>query len=72
MKLDIQALSRALIKNMTKIAENANSLEGKDIGKTIESAVDKLLDDYKKEGGDLDENGDEIDLENVVIIKENE
>lgn len=72
MKLDIHALSRALIKNMTQIAENATSNQNKDVNKTIERAVDKFLDDYKKDAGHIDEDGKEIDLENVVIIKENE
>jgi len=69
MKLDIQALSRALIKNMTTIAKNAQSNQGKDISKSAEKAVDKFLDDYKEERG---EDLDDIDLENVNITKENE
>jgi hypothetical protein len=69
MKLDIQALSRALIKNMTAIAKNAKSNQGKDINKSTEKAINKFLDDYKKEKG---EDLDDIDLENVNITKENE
>ena len=69
MKLDIQALSRALIKNMTTIAKNAQSNQGKDISKSANKAIDKFLDDYKEERG---EDLDDIDLENVNITKENE
>lgn len=69
MKLDIQALSRALIKNMTTIAKNAQSNKNQDINKLTKDAVDKFLDDYEKE---RDPDLDGIDLENVDITKENE
>ena len=65
MKLNIRALSNAVVRRMTTIAKNPEVLKKGTIGEHVDLHVDKLLNDYQKEVGESKE-------EPVKIIKENE
>jgi len=65
MKLNIRALSNAVIKRMTTIAKNPEALKHGTVGDHVDSHMDQLLDDYQKSVG-------ENKKEPVKIIKENE
>ena len=67
--IDIKALNKALVKSMISIAKNAKKYQGANIQKKIDEAVDDINEQYKKEAGPMD---NDIDLENITIIKENE
>jgi len=70
--INIKALTNALVKNMLKIADDAQNLKRGNHDAAIDSAVKQLKEDYKKNDpiGDIDMNN--IDLSKVTIIKENE
>ena len=67
MKLDIQALSRALVKSMTTIARTPDLYRDHNIQNAADLEVDKMLKDYVKEVGEEPAHDND-----VKITKENE
>jgi hypothetical protein len=75
-RLNIKALQKALIKNMFDIAKNPKKYRDADPKESTDAAMKKLQEDYEKfdNGKHVPTTGgmEDIDLENVTIIKENQ
>ena len=69
---DLKTLQNVIVKNMLRIADNAQNLKSGDADKAIEDAVKQLQEDYKKENPLHDIDMDDIDWSKVKVIKENE
>ena len=66
MKLNIQALSRALVRSMTTIAKTPDRYKDRNIEEAVDLEVEKMLKSYTKDAGDLDR------PEDIEATKENE
>jgi hypothetical protein len=66
MRLNIRALSKALIKSMTTIAKTPDRYKDVNVGKAVDEEVDKMLKNYTKNVGE------DSNLKNEKATKENE
>lgn len=69
---DLKALQKAIVKNMLRVADNAQNLKRGDTDGAIQDAIKQLEEDCKKEDPFHDIDMNNIDWSKVKVIKENE
>ena len=69
---DLKALQKAIVKNMLRVADNAQNLKRGDTESAIQDAIKQLEEDCKKEDPLHDIDMNNIDWSKVKVIKENE
>jgi hypothetical protein len=70
--IDIKALNKVLVRSMLKIAKNAKAYQGADTQTKVDEAISDMTEDYKETTAGNVSAGNDIDLDNVTVIKENE
>jgi hypothetical protein len=70
--MDIKRFQKVLVRNMLRIAKDAQKLKGGDQKEAVDDAIKQLHAEYKEESVQDDIDMDNIDWSKVKVIKENE